>query len=85
MMKTGQSYNPSYSNPQVDALIDQERGTLDQAQRLDIAKQINQMLYDDAPDVALWQNVNLWGVNKRVHKFTVPGDDRFWYDGAWVE
>jgi peptide/nickel transport system substrate-binding protein len=85
MMKTKESYNPSYSNPEIDALLTEERGTLDQARRLEIAKQINQKLYDDAPDVALWQTVNLWGVNKRVHKFLVPGDDRFWWDGAWVE
>jgi peptide/nickel transport system substrate-binding protein len=85
MMKTGESYNPSYSNPQVDALLDEQRGTLDQARRLEIAKQINQLLYEDAPDVALWQTVNLWGVNTRVHKFQVPGDDRFWWDGCWVE
>jgi peptide/nickel transport system substrate-binding protein len=85
MMKTGESYNPAYSNAEVDALLEEQRGTLDQARRLEIAKQINNILYDDAPDVALWQSVNLWGVNARVHKFTVPGDDRFWWDGAWVE
>lgn len=85
MMKTGESYNPSYSNAEVDALLEEQRGTLDQARRLEIARRINEILYDEAPDVALWQSVNLWGVNSRVHKFTVPGDDRFWWDGAWVE
>jgi peptide/nickel transport system substrate-binding protein len=85
MHKTGESYNPGYSNAEVDALLVEQRTTLDQAQRLDIAKQINQILYDEAPDVAMYQNTTLWGVNNRVHNFLIPPDERLWWGGAWVE
>jgi peptide/nickel transport system substrate-binding protein len=85
MHKTGESYNPSYSNPQVDQLLGQERATLDQTKRLDIAKQINQLLYDDAPDVAMFQSTQLWGLNNRVQNFLVPPDSRLWLAGLWVK
>lgn len=85
MHKTGETYNPGYSNAEVDALLVEERSTLDQARRLEIAKQINQHLYADAPDVALWQATTLWGVNNRVKNLLIPPDERFWWGGAWVE
>jgi peptide/nickel transport system substrate-binding protein len=85
MHHSEQTYNPHYKNPEVDTLLDEQRGTLDQAKRLDIAKQVNQILYDDAIDVALYQNVYLWGVSKKVRNFLIPPDERlFWLD-AWVE
>lgn len=85
MMHTGQTYNPSYSNPEVDALLDEQRGTLDQAKRLEIAKQLNALLFEDAIDVCLYQNIYLWGVNNRVRNFSIPPDERlFWLD-AWIQ
>jgi peptide/nickel transport system substrate-binding protein len=84
MHKTGETYNPGYSNAQVDDLLVQERSTLDQAQRLEIAKQINQILYDDAPDVALYQTITPWGINKRVMSLLLPPDERLWLPGTWV-
>jgi peptide/nickel transport system substrate-binding protein len=85
MHKTGESYNPSYSNPEVDKLLEEERTTLDQNRRLEIAKQINRILYDEAPDVALYQITDLWGVNNRVKNFLIPPDQRLWLAGVWVE
>ncbi len=85
MHYTGQSYNPSYSNQQVDKLLDQERGTLDQAKRLDVAKQINKLLRDDAIDVAMYQNTYIWGVSKRVQNFPIPPDERLWWLPAWTK
>lgn len=81
MHRTGQSYNPSYSNPNVDNLLDQQRGTLDQNKRLGIAKQINKILYDDSIDVAMYQQTYLWGVSNRVANFLIPPDERLW----WLE
>jgi peptide/nickel transport system substrate-binding protein len=85
MHYTKQTYNPGYSNPEVDKLLDEERSTLDQAQRLDIGHQINHLLYDDAPDVALHQVTALFAVNNRVKNIIIPPDDRFWLTGVWVE
>jgi peptide/nickel transport system substrate-binding protein len=85
MNYTKQSYNPSYSNPDLDKLLDQERNTLDQSQRLAIAKQCNKIIYNDYPDVALYQNTYLWGVSNKVQNFSIPPDERLWWVGAWVK
>jgi len=69
-------YNPGYSNPQVDTLLDQARSTLDQRQRLALYKQIDGILYRDAPNVVLFQNVNLWATTSNVQNFIAPPDDR---------
>lgn len=85
MHHTGQSYNPSYSNPQVDTLLDQQRGTLDQTKRLGIAKQINTILHDDAIDVAMYQQTYLWGVSNHVANFLIPPDERLWWLDAYTK
>lgn len=85
MHYTGESYNPSYSNPEVDTLLDEERGTLDQERRLEIAKEVNKILHDDAPDVMMYQQTYLWGVSNRVKNFSIPPDERLWWLSAWVE
>lgn len=85
MYYTKQSYNPSYSNPDLDKLLDEERNTLDQSKRLDIGKQCNKLIYDDYPDVALYQNTYVWGVSNKVQNFSIPPDERLWWVGAWVK
>ncbi len=82
---TGQSYNPSYSNPEVDTLLDQQRGTLDQTKRLGIAKQVNKILHDDSIDVAMYQQTYLWGVSGRVANFLIPPDERLWWLEAYTK
>lgn len=85
MYYTKQSYNPSYSNPALDKILDQERATLDQTQRLAVAKQANKLIYDDYVDVALYQNTYVWGVSNKVQNFSIPPDERLWWVGAWVK
>lgn len=85
MYYTKQAYNPSYSNPALDKLLDEERATLDQTKRLAIAKQCNQLIYNDYPDVALYQNTYLWGVSNKVQNFSIPPDERLWWVGSWVK
>lgn len=85
MYYTGESYNPSYSNPEVDRLLDEQRRTLDRNKRLEIARQLNKLIYEDYVDVALYQNVYIWGISNRVRNFLIPPDERlFWLD-AYVE
>ena len=52
--KTGAKANVgAYSNPQVDALIDQLSVTFDQNARVNEAKQVQQLLVDDVADIYL--------------------------------
>ncbi len=78
MYHTKESYNPSYSNPDVDRLLDEERQTLDQSKRKEVASELNKIIYDAYLDVALYQNVYVWGVNERVKNLPLPPDERLW-------
>jgi peptide/nickel transport system substrate-binding protein len=84
MHYTDESYNPSYSNPEVDELLDEQRNTLDQERREEIAMQLNEILHEDAIDVMMYQQTYLWGVNDRVRNFSIPPDERLWWYDAWI-
>jgi peptide/nickel transport system substrate-binding protein len=73
---TKQFWNPCYSNPKLDALLEQERATYDQSQREQILQQVAQIEHDDLIDLPLYQSKNLWGVSDRVQGFVAPADDR---------
>jgi peptide/nickel transport system substrate-binding protein len=56
---TGQQLNGSdseYSNPQYDALYVQQAQAVDPAQRQQIIRQMQQILYEDSPYSVLWYN-----------------------------
>ena len=44
----------NYSNPQVDALLEQARTETDEAERIRIYQQVEQQIIDDAPWIPLW-------------------------------
>ena len=73
---TGQYWNPTFSDPKVDNLIKQERSTYDQEKRAKILQDLAAYLHDIAIGIPLYQEVNLWAINKRVHGFIAPPDDR---------
>jgi peptide/nickel transport system substrate-binding protein len=60
-----------YANPQVDALIDQARGELDQHTRQQIYAEIQRILADDLPYINLWYLDNVMVHTKRVRKLTL--------------
>lgn len=76
LYRTGEFWNPVFSDKTIDKLLDDQRATSDQGQREKILQQIAKYLYDTAIEVPLYQSVNLWGVNKRVQGFVAPADDR---------
>lgn len=75
---TKESYNPGYSNKEVDKLLTAQRSTTDQTKRKDAFTQINKLIYADYPDVMLYQQQYLWGVADRVKDFVPPPDERLW-------
>jgi len=55
-----------YSNPKVDALIEQSRATLDQNQRKQLFDEVQQIVADDLPYINLWYFDNVIVYTKRV-------------------
>jgi peptide/nickel transport system substrate-binding protein len=63
-----------YSNPEVDALIDQARATSDLAKRRDLYGQMVTKMHEDAALIYLYRQKNLTGVSKKVVGVQVYGD-----------
>jgi peptide/nickel transport system substrate-binding protein len=61
----------SYSNPQVDQLMNDALQTTDRNKRKPIYAQIQNILADELPAPILFYPNYLWGINKRVQNFNV--------------
>lgn len=76
LYRTGQFWNPCFSDERIDTLLDEERATYDEAERERILQEIARYAHDIAIDVPLYQHQNLWGVADHVQGFVAPADDR---------
>jgi len=56
----------NYSNAEVDRLVDEARTTMDGKKRLGLYHRIGRILIEDTPAVPLNQQVDLYGVAKRL-------------------
>ena len=56
----------NYYNPDMDGMIDQAQTMMDEKQRLALYQRINKMWIEDQAAVPLYQQIDLYGVNKRV-------------------
>lgn len=75
--KKGGSNYISYSNPKVDALIDQGRTQLNKKERIKIFKKVYRLIAEDVPYIFMFNSRNkFYGVNQRVD---TPADS-FNYD-----
>ncbi|MBE7550949.1 MAG: peptide ABC transporter substrate-binding protein [Anaerolineales bacterium] len=61
-----------YSNPEVDALLDQARGAQDPEERLTLYQQAEQMILEDAAWIPLYFSVENWLVKPYVQDFWIP-------------
>lgn len=82
---TGQFYNPGYSNPVMDRLLEAARSTLDQGKRLADYKKIDAILRHDVPVAVLFQTVNLWATTSNVKNFVAPPDDRMELQNTYLQ
>ncbi|QED46326.1 ABC transporter substrate-binding protein [Cytobacillus dafuensis] len=76
MYAEGEFWNPSFKDAKVEELLAAERSTVDQAEREKIFKELTEVLYELAPEVNLYQAVDLYAANKRVQNFQPPHEDR---------
>lgn len=76
MYHEGEQWNPSFKNEKVEELLAAQRATVDQEEREAIFMELTELLYDLAPELNLYQAVDLYAVNKRLENFQPPHDDR---------
>ena len=61
----------NYSNPEVDALIDEANGATDPAERYALHSQVEQIFLDDWAIVPLYHPLATWLAKPHVQGFTV--------------
>jgi peptide/nickel transport system substrate-binding protein len=59
--------------PEVDRLMEQQRAELNPTRRLAVLKTIQQKMREDAPFLVLYQQKDIFAVNKRLDWTAVPG------------
>jgi peptide/nickel transport system substrate-binding protein len=69
-----------YSTPQLAEKINKARTTMDEKKRLDFYKEIQREIFEDAPLVFLYQQIDHYGVSKKISGFQVRGDELFVLD-----
>ncbi|MCR4712339.1 MAG: ABC transporter substrate-binding protein [Clostridia bacterium] len=68
-LETGGVYNlAGYSNPEVDALLQEARGTMDDAKAAELYTKVFDIYMEDAPYVGLYQYGELHGLNTKKFK-----------------
>lgn len=74
-----------YSNPTLDDLYVQGRGTTDLEERKRIYTEAAQILNEDVPNIFQWSPNSLFAVNNRVQNFMGPGyvDNKLWNAAEW--
>jgi len=60
-----------YANPEVDALLEAARGTADPAARLEAYQEAQAIIWDELPQIPLYESPIAVGVNWRVQNFQV--------------
>lgn len=76
----GDATYSSYQNPEVEALIAEASTTVDDDARRDLWNQVQQMVYDDAGWLFLWQQHDIYGVANDVD--WTPRPDEFMWMGS---
>jgi peptide/nickel transport system substrate-binding protein len=72
----GQFWNPDFSNPQITALLNQERSTNDQNVRQQAFFKMDKLLQQLAIEVPLYQQETIWAVRNDIQGWTTPPDER---------
>ncbi len=72
-----------YCNPELDELLRQQDTTVDPVERKAIFDRIQQLMYDEVLFVPMWNDPDLWSVNKRLRNVRIGGWTPFWNVHEW--
>ena len=73
----------AYKNPEVDALLDETRATLDVEKKRTIYKHLHKILADDTPYTYLWTLTNYAAYNRKLRRVDVHPTRFFTYIRDW--
>lgn len=72
-----------YCDPKMDELLKKQATTLDTTERIDLYKQIQQLMYDQVLYIGMWKDPDLWSVNSRLQNAKLSGATPFWNVYEW--
>jgi len=78
----GQNWS-GYCDPEVDRLLQEQRTETDQAKRIDLFAQIQQIMYDETLWLGMWQDPDIWSTAKRISGIKMSGSTPFWNSYDW--
>ncbi|MFN0201549.1 MAG: ABC transporter substrate-binding protein [Bacteroidia bacterium] len=82
--KAGQNFS-GFGSPQSDKLIEELRITKDKAKRIEISKQIQQLIYDYQPAIFMWQSQGRMVYHKRFRGVYLPKERPYiWLNTAKI-
>lgn len=79
---TGANYS-GYSNPEVDALIDEMAGLAEIAEAEEILHRLQQLIHQDQPMTFLWESQRINGVSNRLHDLDSNLLSTYWFLRRW--
>jgi peptide/nickel transport system substrate-binding protein len=73
-----------YCNPALDELLQQQAVTTDPNKRIEIYRQIQQIMYDEVIYIGMWKDPDLWSINKRLQNVRLSGPTPFSNAHEWT-
>lgn len=76
---TGERRNPYGTSEKMDALLEKQRKSVNQEERLKILREIGQLAHDEAYHLPLYNEMQVYAVSKKVDNFMAAPDRRVRY------
>jgi len=73
-----------YCSEAMDALLKEQAVTLDLNKRIELYKQISQLMYDEVLYVGIWLDPDLWSIKSRLQNVKLSGATPFWNAADWT-
>ena len=74
-----------HKNPEFDALLERAEGTADEAERLELIKDMQRMVMEDIPAIMLYTMPNMLGFSDRVKGYEYTGYIALDFWPLWIE
>lgn len=82
---SGEKWNPYGTSPEMDKLLETERASPNQEERLKILKEIGKMAHEAAYHIPLYNEQTIYAVGNHVQNFVPAPDRRMRYHGTSVQ
>jgi peptide/nickel transport system substrate-binding protein len=85
MYHKGERWNPYGNDPDLDALLESQRGMTNREEREKVLQQIARYVADQALEIPLYNLNQIYAINTRVKNFIAPPDSRLRLTDVTVE